>query len=181
MCELLQSVTTDSVGTGKSYKVSSFQTMAKTGTTSDTKDAWLVGGTPYYVASCWSGFETMQPIPSAHSGIALKLWGNVMSKAHAGLKEKEFKNSSYAVEKYYCKSTGNLATDGCPEKAVGWYKKSNTPELCTAHAGEAMGNPADTPLEETSSQGAASSTTSSTTTTTSSTTTSSTASQTTTQ
>ncbi len=155
MNHLLRTVVYGENGTGKGAAgyVPNMKIYAKTGTSNDQNDLWFVGGTPYYVASCWSGFETMQPIPSAHSGIALKLWGNVMSKAHAGLKEKEFKNSSYAVEKYYCKETGNLATDGCPNKAVGWYKKSNIPELCTAHAGEAMGDPADTPLEETPAEG----------------------------
>ena len=151
MNHLLRTVVYGENGTGKGAAgyVPNMKIYAKTGTSNDQNDLWFVGGTPYYVASCWSGFETMQPIPTAYSGISLKLWGNVMSKAHAGLKEKEFKNSSYAVEKYYCKETGNLATSGCPEKAVGWYRKSNIPELCTAHQGEAMGNPADTPLEET--------------------------------
>ena len=155
MNHLLRTVVYGENGTGKGAAgyVPNMKIYAKTGTSNDQNDLWFVGGTPYYVASCWSGFETMQPIPSAHSGIALKLWGNVMSKAHTGLKEKEFKNSSYALGKYYCKETGNLATDGCPNKAVGWYKKSNIPELCTAHAGEAMGDPADTPLEETPAEG----------------------------
>lgn len=161
MNHLLRTVVYGENGTGKGAAgyVPNMKIYAKTGTSNDQNDLWFVGGTPYYVASCWSGFETMQPIPSAHSGIALKLWGNVMSKAHTGLKEKEFKNSSYAVEKYYCKETGNLATDGCPNKAVGWYKKSNIPELCTAHAGEAMGDPADTPLEEPKTEGTSSETT----------------------
>ena len=161
MNHLLRTVVYGENGTGKGAAgyVPNMKIYAKTGTSNDQNDLWFVGGTPYYVASCWSGFETMQPIPSAHSGIALKLWGNVMSKAHTGLKEKEFKNSSYAVEKYFCKETGNLATDGCPNKAVGWYKKSNIPELCTAHAGEAMGDPADTPLEEPKTEGTSSETT----------------------
>ena len=62
-----------------------------------------------------------------------------MSKAHAGLEAKAFTDSSYAVEKYYCKSSGDLATSGCPDKAVGWYKKSNIPKACTAHEGELLG------------------------------------------
>jgi penicillin-binding protein 1A len=90
----------------------------------------------------------MQPMPSAYSSKSLKLWGNVMAKAHEGLKAKEFENSSYALEKFYCTETGNLATDSCPNKAIGWYRKSNVPEVCTAHAGEPLGNPADMPTEE---------------------------------
>ena len=71
-----------------------------------------------------------------------------MSKAHAGLEAKEFENSSYAVEKYYCRSSGDLATSGCPDKAVGWYKKSNLPKACTAHQGELLGAVGEEPSEE---------------------------------
>ncbi|MEE1239733.1 MAG: transglycosylase domain-containing protein, partial [Acutalibacteraceae bacterium] len=147
MNHLLQTVVYGSNGTGKaaaSY-VKDMKIYAKTGTSNNSNDLWFVGGSPYYVASCWCGYETMQPIASSYSGIAMKLWGNVMSKAHKGLKAKEFSNSSYAVEKYYCKSSGNLATSGCPDKAVGWYKKSNIPKTCTAHSGETLGKVGEEP------------------------------------
>lgn len=143
MNHLLQTVVYGSNGTGRaaaSY-IPKMKIYAKTGTSNDQNDLWFVGGTPYYVASCWCGFEEMQPIPSTHSGIALKMWGNVMSKAHSGLKTKTFTDSSYTVKKYYCASNGKIATDGCPKTAVGWYKKSNIPELCTSHDGKALYEP----------------------------------------
>ncbi len=154
MNHLLRTVVYGSQGTGRGAAgyIPNMKIYAKTGTSNDQNDLWFVGGSPYYVASCWSGFETMQPIPSAHSGIAMKLWGNVMSKAHSGLTAKEFENSSYAVEKFYCKTSGNLATESCPERAVGWYKKNNLPEVCTAHEGEALGNPADVIAAENADQ-----------------------------
>ena len=147
MNHLLRTVVYGSNGTGKGAAgyISNMKIYAKTGTSNDQNDLWFVGGSPYYVASCWCGYETMQPIASSYSGIAMKLWGNVMSKAHKGLKAKEFSNSSYAVEKYYCKSSGNLATSGCPDKAVGWYKKSNIPKTCTAHSGETLGKVGEEP------------------------------------
>ena len=143
MNHLLQTVVYGSNGTGKaaaSY-IPKMKIYAKTGTSNDQNDLWFVGGTPYYVASCWCGFEKLEAIPSAHSGIALKMWGNVMSKVHSGLKVKKFTDSSYAEDKYYCTSTGKLATDGCPKKATGWYKKSNLPSVCTSHNGEVLGDP----------------------------------------
>ncbi len=152
MNKLLQTVVYGSQGTGRaaaSY-VPKMKIYAKTGTSNDQNDLWFVGGTPYYVASCWCGYKTMQPIAGSYSSIALKLWGNVMSKAHSGLEAKEFKDSSYVVKEYYCTSSGMLATDGCPSKAVGWYKKSNVPELCTSHSGKALGNP-DEEVDDTQS------------------------------
>ena len=153
MNHLLRNVVYGGNGTGKaaaSY-IPHLKIYAKTGTSNNQNDLWFVGGTPYYVASVWCGYEVQQPIPSAHSGIALKLWGNVMSKIHSGLKEKEFVDSNYAYEKYYCTETGELATDACPQKDIGWYRKSNIPKACTSHSGELLGKPEAEPQEETTS------------------------------
>ena len=143
MNHLLQTVVYGSKGTGSAAKsyLPKFKIYAKTGTSNDQNDLWFVGGTPYYIGSCWVGYETMQPISAGNSGIALKLWGNVMSKCHKGLKVKEFTDSSYAVERYYCAKTGKLATSKCPSKVRGWYKQSFLPEACTAHSGQAIGDP----------------------------------------
>lgn len=153
MNHLLQNVVYGDKGTGKAAAayIPHLKIYAKTGTSNNQNDLWFVGGTPYYVASVWCGYEVQQAIPSAHSGIALKMWGNVMSKIHSGLKAKEFTDSSYAVNKYYCTATGMLATDACPDKAVGWYRKSNTPSACTSHTGELLGKPGTEPEENTSS------------------------------
>lgn len=159
MNHLLQTVVYGSKGTGRGAAgyVSNMKIYAKTGTSNDQNDLWFVGGTPYYVASCWCGYKTMQPIASSYSGIAMKLWGNVMSKAHSGLSAKEFTDSSFVVEKYYCTSSGNLANSGCPSKAVGWYKKSGldlknpVPGVCTVHQGDVLSNPSDASASDTSS------------------------------
>ena len=135
MNHLLQTVVYGSKGTGRaaaSY-IKNMKIYAKTGTSNDQNDLWFVGGTPYYVASCWCGYEVQQPIPSQYSGIALKMWGNVMSKIHSGLKAQKFTDSKYAVKEKYCLTTGKLANDACPKTADGWYRKSNVPEKCTTH------------------------------------------------
>lgn len=143
MNHLLQTVVYGPEGTGKNAKsyIKNMKIYAKTGTSNDQNDLWFVGGTPYYIASCWCGYEVQKPIPKQHSGIALKMWGEVMSKVHSGLKAKKFTDSTYVVDRYYCNSTGKLATEACPSKSVGWYKKSNLPPVCTSHAGEALGKP----------------------------------------
>ena len=138
MNHLLQTVVYGSRGTGvaaKSY-VPKMKIYAKTGTSNNSNDLWFVGGTPYYVGSCWCGYETQEEIKK--SDIALTMWGAVMSKVHSGLKVKEFEDSSYASKKYYCTQSGMLATDSCKSKAVGWYKKNNIPSVCTTHKGDAL-------------------------------------------
>ena len=162
MNHLLQGVVYGGNGTGKAAAgyIPKMKIYAKTGTSNDQNDLWFVGGTPYYIASCWCGFPELQPIPRGQSGIALKIWGNVMSKVHSGLKAKEFKDSPYAVKRYYCKSTGLLATSGCTDKALGWYRKSNIPSACTAHTGDVLPSPDDEAKKDTSSASSGGSTSS---------------------
>jgi len=142
MNKLLQNVVYGSNGTGKGAAgyIKDMKIYAKTGTSNNSNDLWFVGGTPYYVASCWCGYDSQQTI--SDSAIAMKMWGAVMSKIHTGLEPKEFNVSSYAVDRYYCTETGNLATDACPSKAIGWYKKNNVPDVCTSHEGTALDTPA---------------------------------------
>lgn len=141
MNKLLQNVVYGSNGTGKGAAgyIKDMKIYAKTGTSNNSNDLWFVGGTPYYVASCWCGYDTQQTI--SDSAIALKMWGAVMSKVHTGLEAKAFSESSYAIDRFYCTSSGNLATDACPSKSVGWYKKNNVPSVCETHAGTALDSP----------------------------------------
>lgn len=152
MNHLLQTVVYGSKGTGRGAAgyIKNMKIYAKTGTSNNSNDLWFVGGSPYYIGSCWCGYDKQQNI--SNSGIALKMWGNVMSKIHSGLEAKEFQNSSYATERYYCTKTGNLATSSCPSKAIGWYKKSNTPGYCTEHGGTALGTVDEIKKEEVKKQ-----------------------------
>lgn len=135
MNRLLQNVVYGDEGTGRgaaSY-LPNFKIYAKTGTSNNSNDLWFVGGTPYYVASCWAGYD--QPQNITRSNIAITLWGSVMSEIHKGLEEKKFDSSAYTVYKLYCKETGLLATDKCPIGGRGWYKTSHL-DYCTVHSGE---------------------------------------------
>lgn len=148
MNKLLQNVVYGSNGTGKGAAgyIKDMKIYAKTGTSNNSNDLWFVGGTPYYVASSWCGYDTQQTI--SDSQIALKMWGAVMSKVHTGLSAKKFDKSGYAVNRYYCTQTGLLATDTCESKSIGWYKKSNVPEVCTTHAGTALDAPSENAEEQ---------------------------------
>ena len=141
MNKLLQGVVYGSNGTGRGAAgyIKDMKIFAKTGTSNNSNDLWFVGGTPYYVASCWCGYDAQQTI--SDSAIAQKMWGAVMSKIHTGLTAKDYEISSYAVDRFYCTETGLLATDACPSKSVGWYTKGNVPSICKNHSGTALGTP----------------------------------------
>lgn len=150
MNKMLQTVVYGDSGTGKGVgsAVSKMKVFGKTGTSNDSNDKWFVGGSPYYIASSWCGYETMQKMPSANLGIAKNLWKQVMSQIHKGLKAKEFPESKYAIDRYYCTKTGGLATEKCKNVAIGWYKKGILPEVCSKHSGELMGTPEEVKKEQ---------------------------------
>jgi len=56
----------------------------KTGTTSDSKDLWFSGLTPYLSASVWLGYDYPDSM-SANSNFAAGVWAKIMAKAHEGL------------------------------------------------------------------------------------------------
>lgn len=146
---LLQNVVYGDRGTAKA--IASFsdtiKCYAKTGTSSDVYDSWLAGGTPYYVGSCWFGFDSQEKLNNA--SLAKTMWKNVMQRIHKNLEAKEFIDSEFVTHRYYCKSTGLLATDACESVAEGWYKTNySLPAVCTSHPGNALPEVGYEPPEE---------------------------------
>ncbi len=117
-------------GTGNGYGVKRFETFAKTGTTSDDKDRWFVGGTPYYVAAIWYGYDQPRPIRNVSGNPAGKIYKAIMNDIHADLDDDlDFPTASGVVARSYCTISGDIANAGCP-KATGYYKSSNVPNRC---------------------------------------------------
>lgn len=111
MNHLLQGVVYGSEGTGSgiSWYHYAMKAFAKTGTSSESNDLWMVAGTPYYVGSVWYGFDKQQEVKST-SGAAT-VWREVMREVHKNLPKKEFVDS----EKVY-------------RKGSGYYKKGSAPD-----------------------------------------------------
>lgn len=145
MNELLQTVVTDAAGeaTGRNYKLKNSVMFAKTGTTTEDKDRWFVGGTPYYVAAVWFGCDQPKQISNYVTGNpAGAIFDAVMNAVHKGLESKSFTKFSPIVEqRAYCTASGLLASDKCPSKAMGWYSKENLPGHCTSCTGQAPTEP----------------------------------------
>ncbi len=133
MNRLLQRVIVGPHGTGGGAKIGKFDTFGKTGTTNDDKDAYFVGGTPYYVGACWYGYDNNQTLRL--TSYAKSLWKKSMDSLHSGLKAKSFDKKGKTIEARYCYSTGKLATKGCPKTAVAVYIPGTVPEHCPSHGG----------------------------------------------
>lgn len=101
MNELLQTVVTDTAGeaTARNYGLNNMKLFAKTGTTTEDKDRWFCGGSPYYVAAVWYGCDTPKQLSNYVSGNpAGKIFDEVLNRVHKGLASKDFTKFSSIVE-----------------------------------------------------------------------------------
>lgn len=133
---LLRMPVNGSQGTGRKAKISGHTTFGKTGTTSDNKDRYFAGGTSYYVAACWFGYDIPAKLEITSPNHAMAAWKLVMQAAHKGLESKSFSNMSSNVVAYkYCTSSGGLASASCPSTATGYYRKDTKMPICPVHGG----------------------------------------------
>jgi len=77
-------------GTGTEAYLGSVAVAGKTGTSTEYKDRWFVGCTPYYVAAVWTGFDMPARINTTGSNPAAQIWKKVMRPIHDGLSYKSF-------------------------------------------------------------------------------------------
>ena len=160
--QMLQNVVNHGTGTSIKSYLPKMKVYGKTGTTDDNYNLWFAGGTPYYVASCWYGYDQQEKVSEA--GAAKRVWGNIMKDIHKGLDtDAKFPESDYVTCRRYCTSSGMLATERCSSTAIGWYKTSQL-KPCTTHGGSVMSevdpSATNTSSEATSSQNASSDTSS---------------------
>ena len=114
MNHLLREVVYKEGGTGRliggfNWKMKAY---AKTGTSSDTKDSWLVGGTPYYVGSVWYGFDHNMRVYNTNA--AKTVWRDIMKELHEDLEVIEFADS----ESVYRSGEGYYKNGTKPGKTV---------------------------------------------------------------
>jgi penicillin-binding protein 1A len=77
-------------GTGGSANLGQrMPTAGKTGTSSDSKDRWFVGFTPYYLAAVWTGFDTPARMDSSGNPAA-QIWKMIMEPVHEDLDTRDF-------------------------------------------------------------------------------------------
>ncbi|MBU3100312.1 MULTISPECIES: transglycosylase domain-containing protein [Clostridium] len=98
-------------GTGTNAIFSDMPVRGKTGTSSNSKDLWFVGLTPYYSAAVWIGTDKADKIEGLGSNDAAQLWGKVMKSAHTSLPVKNVDMPSGISSLSVSKDSGNIPTD----------------------------------------------------------------------
>jgi len=87
-------------GTGTKAQLANRSVAGKTGTTSDTKDAWFIGYTPEFVGAVWLGYDNPKEMSNVIGGgyNAGPIWKQVMETAHDGLPGSTFARPENIVE-----------------------------------------------------------------------------------
>lgn len=138
MNRLLKNVLYSSLGTagGRYPNSKGMESFGKTGTASDEKDLWFVGGTPYYVTAVWWGYDAPYDMTKtlskqqAKTRTCVQAWKALMEQVQADLPYKAFPTSAGVVERRYCTQSGLLAGGSCPSTAVGYYRADDLPATC---------------------------------------------------
>lgn len=141
MTKLLQGVV--SGGTGSRANFGNMAIAGKTGTTSEDKDRWFVGYTPYYVSAAWVGFDSPKSLRYiSGTNPALLVWRAVNERLHENLEKRDFpaydgKNSSdkNSVKVTVCSVSGKLANEYCGScKVSQTFAEGAAPtERCNVH------------------------------------------------
>ncbi len=119
-------------GVGQNWK--GWQVFGKTGTSESEKDVYFAGGTSYYCASSWFGYDNNQVLAKSQTGYAKSLWTKAMKALHQDLEIQDFSKPDGVQVLKYCTETGQLATDNCKKTEKGVYKSTFKPGKCEKHS-----------------------------------------------
>lgn len=116
-------------GVGNQWK--DWQVFGKTGTSESEKDVYFCGGTAYYCASSWFGYDNNQELSKSQTGYAKSLWSKAMKVLHEDLQIKDFEMPEGVEVLRYCTETGLVAGSQCKKTDTGYYKTDCKPDMCT--------------------------------------------------
>lgn len=123
----------------------------KTGTTTDDRDRWFIGYTPYYVAGVWFGYAMPQSLSAFSASVppSAKIWDAVMNKVQDivernnqdnGIPLKSFTDAAGVIECNYCIDSGKVYGDNCKADprgsrvATGYFTLATMPvDACDVH------------------------------------------------
>lgn len=125
--------------TGPSAKWGSMPVAGKTGTSTNFKNLWFSGLTPYYSGSVWLGYYNSSVNLNRQYGLnsdsAASVWGKIMAKAHEQLEVKDIEMPSDLVTLTVCKDSGKLPTKSCYNTYTEYFIKGTEPtSYCTYHS-----------------------------------------------
>ena len=107
-------------GTATNAKLGSMPAAGKTGTSSEKKNFWFCGLTPYYSGAIWIGNDTPKTYNwGIGSNSSAAIWRKIMVEAHKNLQVKDIEAPSGLVRAAICRESGKLPTEACAKDPRG--------------------------------------------------------------
>lgn len=133
MTGLLKEVVASGTGGGAGVTGVKY-TAGKTGTTTDDKDRWFVGYTPYYVAAIWYGYDTPKEI-YVSGNPCITIFRKIMNSAHRTLddRSRDIERSDDFVRVSCCTHSGMRATSKCPGSTYSYFESDDLPAYCNSN------------------------------------------------
>lgn len=148
MTDMLKEVVTSGTGAGASVSGVRY-TAGKTGTTSDNKDRWFVGYTPYYVAAIWYGYDTPKEI-YVSGNPCISVFRRVMNSAHQTLddRSRNIDKPDDLISVRCCTHSGLRATSSCPSSTYSYFSSDDLPGYCDSDHKGALALTPEEPEED---------------------------------
>ena len=124
-----------STGTATRYRntLGNMGVAGKTSTSSDAKDRWFCGFTPYYATACWYGYDNNESSVYGTTNPAAQIWFDVNKVIHQDLEVKDFIEPENIVTAKICLDSGKKATDKCKNTYTEIFVKGTVPADCDGH------------------------------------------------
>ncbi len=139
-CFLLTDAMKDcvTIGTGTRAYMKDMAVAGKTGTTSNSRDVWFAGFTPYYTGCLWCGYDNNEILDSREERIPQVLFKAIMTRVHEGFENIGFKTAEEVggIEKVLvCRQSGLLPVEGlCIDCYEEYFTADTVPtEPCNIH------------------------------------------------
>lgn len=109
----------------------------KTGTTTDDKDVWFAGFSPYYTATTWTGYDNNIKMRTASErALSKTMWRKVMAQIHENLPAASFKKPGGIVTATVCSKSGKLPIAGICDAylTTEYFAEGTVPtDSCSVH------------------------------------------------
>lgn len=133
----MEDVILDEAGTAHGLiDLGAMSVAGKTGTTSEWRDSWFVGYTPYYTCGIWAGYDNNEILPDEdrYHTFSRILWNAVMNRVSALDTPGRFHLTQDVLTAPVCSTSHMAASVRCPQSYDEMFEKGTQPQYyCSIH------------------------------------------------